>query len=106
MAEVDQAPRRRVGAGRARPCVGRVHPPLVGLGVQSLVADPDLAHHQQAQVTHKGVGDPRVAHVVARDVEPEPLALHPAAVHELDLEVELDPVLLRVRHIALLERDR
>ena len=54
------------------------------------VSDPDLAHHQQAQVAYERIGDPAIRDVGARGIEPEILPLQPATVRELDLEVELD----------------
>ena len=59
----------------------------------SAVADPHRTHHEQAKVPHDRAGDPGIGDVVAGDVEAEALSLDAAPVRELDLEVELDPVI-------------
>ena len=55
--------------------------------------DRDRLDHEQPQVADDRVGDPRIAYVIAFDIESEAFADEPAAVAEPDVEVELDPVL-------------
>ena len=57
------------------------------------VSNPHVADHQQPEIAHERVPDPRVGDVLGRDVEPEVLALQSAAVGEFDLEVKRDPAI-------------
>ena len=57
------------------------------------VPNPNVANHQQPQIAHERIRDPRVGDVFGSDVEPEILALQSAAVREFDLEVKRDPVI-------------
>jgi hypothetical protein len=66
----------------------------VALADDPLVHDADRPHHQQPQVADDVGRQLVVGDVGTVDVEPEALALQPAAVDELDLEVELDAVVL------------
>ncbi len=98
VAQVDQAAVRVDQAsalGVRRRGAGGGDSPLVRLDEHPSVRGPHVAHHQQPEIAHEGIGDPRVVDVVARDVQPERPARQAAAVRELDLEVELDPVLHR-----------
>jgi hypothetical protein len=66
----------------------------VALADDPLLHDADRSDHQQPQVADDVGRQLVVGDVGAVDVEPEPLALQPAAVGELDLEIELDAVVL------------
>ena len=89
VAQVHEPPLRHRRRGGRR----RAESALVRLLDEPAIADPNAGHHQQPQVAHDGIGDPLVRDVRARDVEPEILALQPATVGELDLEIEGDPVI-------------
>ena len=81
--------RRPADAG-ANPALPDELPRQVRPRMRRRFLDPDLAHHQQAQVAYERIGDPAIRDVGARGIEPEILPLQPATVRELDLEVELD----------------
>ena len=67
-------------------------PALVRLLDDPPVRDPDRPDHEQPQVADERLCEPVIADLGVRHVEPEAGPGQPATIRELELEVELDPL--------------